>query len=156
MMRSMTGFGQSEIATPDFTCVCRIKSVNNRYMQTNVRLDPPDEELEIRIRRVLQEFAARGSIDVNIRMQRSADANRYTFNDGLLKAIRPALDEAGAQVTLDGLLRAGILRLADGESLNSEEDIETILSCFRRAVADWNQSRCMEGASLFSNDRQLF
>ncbi len=148
MARSMTGFGQATVTITNFTCTSRVKSVNNRYMTISTRIDPPDEELEVRVRRLMQECASRGSIDVNIRTERKGEACGYVFNEALLRALRPALVEAGALVTLDGLVRIGILQIGDGTQVHSEEDVEAILGCLRSAVADWNLSRHSEGATL--------
>jgi len=148
MARSMTGFGQSEASTATLSCTARIKSVNSRFLQITIRIDPPDEELEIAVRRTLQESVTRGSVDASIRAIRTDGGHRFTFNEGLLRSLKPVLEQSGVQMTLDGLIRAGILRLSDGESLNSEEDMEAIMACLRRSIVDWNQSRLTEGGLL--------
>ncbi len=149
MARSMTGFGESELVRERVRCRCRVKSVNNRYLQIAVRIEPADEELEIGVRRFVQDRVSRGSLDVSMKLVReSSGAERAVFHESLFDAMKPALAVTGALVTLDGLVRAGIVEVLDEGPEATGEDREALMSCVRQAVEEWDQSRETEGAAL--------
>ena len=54
MLKSMTGFGTATVTTPTFVATVDVKSVNGRFLKTQVRVPsgrPPQErELEILVK----------------------------------------------------------------------------------------------------------
>lgn len=149
MARSMTGFGQSELVRDDLRCACRLKSVNNRFLQISLRTDPTDEELETAVRRLVQESVTRGSLDITIKVQQVREGSkRITFNSALFEAIRPTLEQTSAQITLDGLVRTEILEISTDTCAEDAGHREALMGCLREALRDWDRSRETEGAAL--------
>ncbi|MEW6367414.1 MAG: DUF1732 domain-containing protein [Acidobacteriota bacterium] len=145
----MTGFGQAEAATGTIACVSRVKSINGRYLQISVRLDPLDDELEIQIRRLLQERAVRGAVDVNVKVRRSpAPATNLRFHRDAYQALQPVLSETAAGVTLEGLVRAGIIEPEGQDEPLAPEDRAAVMACVQQAVSAWESSRKTEAGSL--------
>ena len=145
----MTGFGQADATSGTLTCLSRVKSMNGRYLQVSVRLDPLDDELDIQIRRLLQERVTRGAIDVNVKVRRSLEpAANLRFHRDAYQALQPVLSETAAQVTLDGLIRAGIIDPAGQDEPLTPEGRAAVMACMQQAVSAWERSREAEAASL--------
>lgn len=66
MLKSMTGFGRSEIEKNNRRLTVEIKSVNHRYLDLSVKLPKKLNFFEATIRNVLKEYISRGKIDVYI------------------------------------------------------------------------------------------
>ena len=84
MIRSMTGFGRSEAVNDFRKLSIEIKSVNNRYLDFNIRMPRRFNFLESKLRGVLKEYAVRGKIDVFINCEEYADeAGALKYNEAL-------------------------------------------------------------------------
>lgn len=66
MIKSMTGFGRSEIINSDRKIVVEIKGVNHRYCDMSVRLPKKLNYFEATIRNYLKEYINRGKVDIII------------------------------------------------------------------------------------------
>lgn len=65
-LSSMTGFGQAEVSTPSGTYQVEIRGVNNRFLEIQTRMPRSFTNLEQKIKKLLSNKIARGSIAVNI------------------------------------------------------------------------------------------
>jgi uncharacterized protein (TIGR00255 family) len=95
MASSMTGFGQAESGgqSPARYRV-ETKSVNHRYLDVAVRMPRDIQLLEERVRRTVQNYAARGRVDVYINRQEGQDEMAtVVFDRTLAAAYLEALDE---------------------------------------------------------------
>ena len=92
MMKSMTGFGRFHEENAAREITVEIRSVNNRFLDCNVRLPRRYDGAEERIKAYLKEHGvSRGKVDISISVTEHTDA-----------AASVALDEA----YLEGYLRA--------------------------------------------------
>ena len=66
MLKSMTGFARHENQNNDHTCKVEIRSVNNRFIDINIRLPKSLANLEIPLKKVVKTRCARGSFDISI------------------------------------------------------------------------------------------
>ncbi|MBO5424694.1 MAG: YicC family protein [Lachnospiraceae bacterium] len=64
MIKSMTGFGRSEIVNDERKIVVEIKAVNHRYCDMNVKLPKKLNYFENNIRNLLKTYIQRGKVDV--------------------------------------------------------------------------------------------
>ena len=65
-LSSMTGFGQAEVSSPSGTYHFEIRSVNNRFLEIQTRMPRSFSNLEQKIKKLLSNKIARGSVAVNI------------------------------------------------------------------------------------------
>jgi uncharacterized protein (TIGR00255 family) len=72
MIRSMTGFGESEIAVPAGRLRVELRTVNHRYLNVNARLPMALARWEPEIREWLRRFFVRGHVNCTVRLERSA------------------------------------------------------------------------------------
>ncbi|MDD6328876.1 MAG: YicC family protein [Lachnospiraceae bacterium] len=66
MIKSMTGFGRSEIITEERKIVVEMKAVNHRYCDMNLKLPRRLNCFENTIRNLLKDYIQRGKVDVFI------------------------------------------------------------------------------------------
>lgn len=66
LIKSMTGFGRSEILNEDRKIVVEIKAVNHRYCDLGVKLPKKLNYFETNIRNYLKDYIQRGKVDVFI------------------------------------------------------------------------------------------
>lgn len=86
MIKSMTGFGRGEFTKDDKKVIVEIKSVNHRYLDTNVRLPRKLNFLENYIRNLVKEALSRGKVDVFINYEdHSEERASIEYNETLAK-----------------------------------------------------------------------
>ena len=64
MIKSMTGFGRGEHASETLKFTVEMKSVNHRYLDSNVRIPKEYAFLDTSIRSELKKYLGRGKVDV--------------------------------------------------------------------------------------------
>src|ERR1044072_3600301 len=71
-MKSMTGFGRGAFMGQDFAVTVELKTVNNRFLDVNLRLSQELNQLEATIKRQIGNQLSRGGVDVNLTYERAA------------------------------------------------------------------------------------
>ena len=66
MIKSMTGFGRSEISNEERKITVEMKSVNHRYCDISIKLPKKLSLYEVSIRNLLKNYISRGKVDVFI------------------------------------------------------------------------------------------
>jgi len=67
----MTGFGRSDGQNEDLNCKVEIRSVNNRFIEINTRLQRNLQLLEAPLKKLVKSRCARGSFDVTITLEKT-------------------------------------------------------------------------------------
>lgn len=92
----MTGFGRATAAEDSYSIMVELKSVNNRFLDVNLRLNSELNALEPVIKRVIGNRLSRGRVDVNLQYER-IDDSAYELNRpliaGFLTAMKTMKDE---------------------------------------------------------------
>ncbi|MDR5658330.1 YicC/YloC family endoribonuclease [Serpentinicella sp. ANB-PHB4] len=92
MIKSMTGFGRSEFQYNNTYFTIEIKSVNNRYMDINIKCPKKFTYLEDQIRQLFKQKIKRGRVDVFINYDQVGEKDvRVTPNVLLAKEYLDAL-----------------------------------------------------------------
>lgn len=155
MANSMTGFGHGETMVNGKKVTCDVKSVNNRYLDIQVRMARSISNLEYIVRDLTRNYINRGKLDFSIYIEDSGEESRRVFCDfPLAEAYKAALEELGAVLERPYLLQVsdlvafpGVLQAENAESDGSEwisilsESVEMALN----ALCDM---RGQEGARL--------
>ena len=105
----MTGYGRAHGAVPGIGFSVEIKSVNARGLDIRMRLTPGYDALEPEIRRRIGKALSRGSVTVNLNIEREGEGGRVVVNHEALDAVLGALREIAGKVdaakpTLEGIL----------------------------------------------------
>ena len=103
MIRSMTGYGRGDVRSESGTISIEMRSVNNRYLDVQVKLPRILNPLETRVRKSVQEGISRGRVDVFI-ARSGADASpfRFTVDHQRAQQYLDALSELKERYSLPG------------------------------------------------------
>ncbi|HXH69596.1 MAG TPA: YicC/YloC family endoribonuclease [Pyrinomonadaceae bacterium] len=151
-MKSMTGFGRGAVTEENFAVSVEIKTVNNRFLDLNLRLANELQSLEANIKRLIQSRLSRGRIDVFINYERTSDVI-YELNRPLISGYLSALKEMQNEFLLSGepdlnliaRLPNALLTRADDLTENFTDGIETAV---KLALEELENMREAEGESL--------
>lgn len=155
MIHSMTGYGRSEAALHDHSIVVELRSVNNRYLDCNVRMPRVYACAEEAVLGEVKAGVSRGKVEVSVTVDAlGGDAVSVSLNQPVAAGYLRALEEMSQlyglknDVTLSLLSRfPEVFRVERGP-----EDLEQLTGDIRTvaaaAVADFNAMRAREGDRL--------
>lgn len=155
MIKSMTGYGSAKGQADGFEITVELKSVNNRYLDTSVRLPRSFIFAEDAVKSAVQSHISRGKVDVFVSIDTSA-ANDMTVkvNEPLLKGYIEAIRHISEEYNLhDDLTALSVSRFPDVLSVerrdvDAEEISAAIKSVCEQALADFDAMRLREGEKL--------
>jgi uncharacterized protein (TIGR00255 family) len=158
---SMTGFGRAERLDDEVHAVVEIKSVNNRYLDVSIALPGSLSILEPQMRELVAKHAARGRIEVYVRLRDLAGELSVSVDKLALAGYLGAMDEVRRAASLEEDATLGDLISLDGvltvERIHDRERYWSILEpLLLEALAQFVESRHQEGARLQDDiQRQL-
>jgi uncharacterized protein (TIGR00255 family) len=155
-LESMTGFGRCDGASSTAQWSIEIKSVNGRGLDVRLKVPPALEKLEPQIRQHVSMRFARGSFQLSITQQKSANASTIRINEPLLEALLDQLTMLAARkgvapVTLDALLGIkGVVETNESADFGPEESGQgaEILRALDVALDELKSARREEGKAL--------
>ena len=167
MILSMTGYGRSNAEHPDISCQVEIRSVNNRFLKTVIRLPDDMADCEVEIERRLREKLGRGAITVTVSAVRPESAAAAPVN---LAAARLYLEQLlslaqgvwrekpdHAALTIDLAQILSLPGVCLPSHSNEEEALRQralVLRLTDEAIAQLLQMRRREGQALWRDLRE--
>lgn len=155
MVKSMTGYGRHESVLHGRTLVIEVKSVNNRYLDCNVRLPRVYICAEDGVQRRVKEVISRGKVDVYVNIENNTEeAVSVTLNQpvaaGYMEALRKMADTFGLNpdISIDLLSKFPDVFKVDKVPENLEELTADIHAVTEEALRDFDAMRCREGEKL--------
>lgn len=155
MIKSMTGFGSAKGVVEGIEITVELKSVNNRYLDTSVRLPRNFLFAEEAVKAVISSHISRGKVDVFVTISSSgADDLTVSVNEPLLKGYVDAIAHIADEYSLPNDMSATALsRFPDVLSVEKKElDNEKITEGLREiteaALIDFDKMRLKEGEKL--------
>lgn len=97
----MTGFGRGAFVGDNFAVTVELKTVNNRFLDVNLRLSQEMSALESTIKRQIGNRLSRGRVDVNLTYERSVEVS-YELNRPLINGYLAALKDMQTEFSLEG------------------------------------------------------
>lgn len=154
MPNGMTGFGRA-VATHALGAVtAEVKTVNNRFLKVGMRLPDAFAELESMLEAQVRAALARGSVYVNISLDRGRPDVSYSLNEDLIRQWWPRLRamarETGAkEPDLAALLAMPGAVLEQGEKVQADESLNaTVSEALAGALKGVQEMRAREGEAL--------
>ena len=155
MVKSMTGYGNAKGQAEGLEISVELKSVNNRFLDTAVRLPRSFLFAEDAVKSTVQSHISRGKVDVFVTVD-SASAGNMTVkvNEPLLRGYIDALRHISEEYSLENDLTAlSVSRFPDVLSVEkSDMDAEAIaaaiVSVTEQALCDFDAMRLREGEKL--------
>lgn len=155
-LSSMTGYARAQGGVPGISFSIEIKTVNARGLDVRLRMTPGYDVLEGEIRRRIGKALSRGSVTVNLNVDREGEGGRVVVNRQALDAVLEAIKEIGQltnspRPTPDGILGLkGVLEQHDAPlDADTEEKLHAaIYEAVDHALGDLKVSRKAEGVHL--------
>ena len=155
MVKSMTGYGRAVQTVNGREFTVEIRSVNNRYLDCNVKLPRVISFAEDAVKQAVKAAVSRGKVDVFISLNSEAsDDVQVKLNkpvvEGYLAAMRQMVDEYGVKddISVSTLARMNDVFVVEKPQTDEDQLKSDLLSVVEQAIANYNQMRAVEGAAL--------
>jgi uncharacterized protein (TIGR00255 family) len=157
MIKSMTGFGKSEMIFPDKKISIEIKTLNSKGTDISIKLPGILRSREMEIRQKLSEILERGKIEASILYEMNTLSLSSHINKEVFKAYFNELTEITKELNIkdDYSIVSSILRLPEVISSERSEKIEpdenewTLISTLLdQALLEVDNFRIQEGNVL--------
>jgi uncharacterized protein (TIGR00255 family) len=161
----MTGFGESHCQQDGLAVAVEVRSINNRYFKLTVRACEGYGGLEPLIDAEVRRTVHRGTVQVNVRVERPLSPEAFRINVDVVERYRAQLraiqqGEPEQTVPLAALLPLpGVINEADGTAFDPAADWPLIEQVLKAAMQGMLQMRTEEGkamaADLLGNCRSI-
>lgn len=155
MIKSMTGYGRAQGSFSGGEITVEVKSVNNRYLDANVKLPRVYGYIEDAIKAQVQKAISRGKVDVFVTINTAgADNVKISVNgpvvEGYLSAMRQIVQDYGVQddISVSCLTQFNDVFLVEKQQQDENEAKAAILAVVQEALAAFDEMRQREGAAL--------
>ena len=155
MIKSMTGFGRGEHASESLKFTVEMKSVNHRYLDSNVRIPKEYAYMDTSIRSELKRYLGRGKVDVFVTYEILGEVEYdLQFNEHLAQEYVDAYARMAERFHLVNDLTAArlgaqpeIFRLKE-DSMDEDEVWNILKQALDKALEMLVEARKREGANL--------
>ena len=155
MIKSMTGFGRSEIVKGNRKISVEIKSVNHRYLEAGIKMPKKLNVFESRMRDLLKKYAARGKIDIFINYEDDSENQvNLKFNQNIADEYMAIFNNMSEKynlkndMTVGGLARFPEVITMDEVQEDEEELWHFIEEAMKAALEQFVNTRILEGENL--------
>ncbi len=158
MIKSMTGFGKSEISLPGKKITIEVRSLNSKQLDLSVKSPGIYRSIEFDIRSMAAAEIKRGKADISITVentsvQTSATVNKEIFRE-YLRQVNDALAFSGVDADYDAIIPV-VMRLPEVVSTHTEsltdEEQAAVMQALGEALANFNKFREQEGTTLIND-----
>ncbi len=151
----MTGFGEARGQQDGLAVVIEVRTVNSRYFKLTVRTADGYGALEPQIEAVVRKGVRRGTIQVNLRVDRAKSSEDFKINSGVLDRYRTQLDSLRQQWSLSApvslealLLLPGVVDETAATGLDAAADWPLIGRILQTAIENLTRMRAEEGRTM--------
>jgi uncharacterized protein (TIGR00255 family) len=151
----MTGFGEAHSQQDGLAVAVEIRTINNRFFKLSVRTTEGYASLEPQIEGLVRHSIHRGTIQVNVRVDRKRSPEDYRINVDVLDRYRRQLEslqqqwDVGRAVSFEALLPLpGVVDDASGEAVDATEDWPVIEATLQIALGNLGRMRGEEGRAM--------
>lgn len=154
MIKSMTGYGKSELVKETRSYRVEIRSVNHRYLDISVKMPRIISYLEDEVKKEISKYITRGKVEVYITFEdTSAEGKQININKELAKAYIQELRNLAMQENISANIEVTeITKFPDVLKIeNSEEDEKTkeeLLEAVTVAAKGLVEMRTIEGNKI--------
>ena len=155
MIKSMTGFGRSEIVKGNRKISVEIKSVNHRYLEAGIKMPKKLNVFESRMRDLLKKYATRGKIDIFINYEDDSESQvNLKFNQNIADEYMAIFNNMSEKynlkndMTVGGLARFPEVITMDEVQEDEEELWHFIEEAMKAALDQFVNTRILEGENL--------
>lgn len=167
MLISMTGFGEARSQAGGMAVAVEVRTINSRHLKLSYRSSEGYAALEPEVEAITRESIRRGTVQLNLRVDRRSSSEDYHINTDVLENYRRQIEQytGGHSESSDPTMLQLLLSLPGSVDEKSRgdhdphEDWPTIEPVIREALAAMAKMRAEEGvalaADLAHNGRQI-
>jgi uncharacterized protein (TIGR00255 family) len=151
----MTGHGEAHVRENGVSVAVEVRTINSRYFKLSVRAGEGYGSLETPIENIVRKHVRRGTIQVNVRIDREASADDYKLNTAVLAGYRSQLESLKTELhLLDALPLESLLALPGvvderaAKNLDAESDWPLIERTLTAALENLARMRSEEGRAM--------
>ncbi len=155
MIRSMTGFGRSEISGDKHKITVEIKSVNHRYLDLTLKMPRKFNPFEAVIRNELKQKIKRGKVDVYISYEDySAESSAVKYNEAIAAEYLSCLKQMAKTFGLENDIRVSTLsRYPDvfsmeDQAVDADAMLPDLMNAVNAAADAFVDAKIREGEAL--------
>lgn len=155
MIKSMTGYGQGICQFEDYRINVEIKTVNNRYLDTNIKLYKQYQFLEEAVRDAIAKKISRGKLDVLIQFENVKKDDRVvTINEEVARGYFDAMNKMSEifgienDISVSKLSHFPDVFTVEKKEQDKEKISSDVLSVLEEAIENLAISRENEGKRL--------
>ena len=157
-IRSMTGYGSAKGTVAGMELTAELKSVNNRYLDVNVRMPRGFLFAEESMKAAVAKHISRGKVDVFLTVNSTGSEDTVVrVNEPLLRAYLTALSDVSERYGLvNDLTVSSVSRFPDVLSVEKAETDQDELAAgltalLEQALCDYDAMRIKEGSRLLAD-----
>lgn len=160
-IRSMTGFGLAEGASPSGTYRVEIRGVNNRFLELQLRLPKFAANLESRVKKEISSIISRGSVTVLISCDREEGDSKLAWDKKSVDSYMQIFNEINKSYKLDSKITlSDLLHFSDfikSETGAFDEDMlwKHLKPVLVESVAAFQKARETEGAFIIKDLKKI-
>jgi uncharacterized protein (TIGR00255 family) len=146
----MTGYGEARFEEERWTIQVEVRTVNNRHVKLSAKISDPYGAKEADVEHLVREKIKRGSVQLNLRVERPRRPDDYRLNLVALASYREQLksmhgfgEQANDLTQL--LMLPGVVEDCRLPEPVTDEDWATIASVVSKALDQLHSSRAAEG-----------
>lgn len=151
-MKSMTGFGRNTVSEETFSVSVELKTVNNRFLDVNIRLSGEMQPLEGTIKHLIGERLSRGRVEVNLQYDRTEEVT-YELNRSMITGYLKAMKQMQDEFELSGEPDLNVIARLPNVVIPKKDDLKPefvagIVTALSGALDDLEKMREKEGDLL--------
>ena len=155
MLRSMTAYGRHSATVGNKEIIIEMKSVNNRFLDCNVKLPRSHSYLEDRVKKeITARGISRGKLEVSIIINQTESETQIIvdrgFADAYIAALRSLRDEFGLRddISVMSVARHPDVFTFKAPDVDEEQEWADVLSVLSPAIDGFIAAREREGANI--------
>ncbi|MBR3934631.1 MAG: YicC family protein [Clostridia bacterium] len=157
MIKSMTGYGSAEGLFEKYKITVEVKTVNNRYLDTNIRTYKQYSFLEEIARECISKSVNRGKVDMFIQFEAiGIDEIKVTLNEGVALGFKDAVNKLSEvtgipnNASISSYFHFPDMFTIEKEEKDKEQIILDAKKVIEEALCDLSSNRLREGERLKS------
>ena len=155
MINSMTGYGEAKGEVNGVSYVVEIKTLNNRYFKTIIRLPELAAFLEEDIDKLLRKNLSRGTVNYVLRLKDTSANTLFDINETALQAVVEKLSRPASSASVKGTVDVGNLLNLPGiiQPVSPEKEVaekikKLVCQISQQAIDKVEKMRAAEGKLL--------
>ena len=155
MIKSMTGFGRSEVGTEIRKITVEMKAVNHRYCELSLKMPKKLSIFDAAIRNQLKKYISRGKVDVFITYTDTTEGKACVrYNEELAREYLKNLRQIGAEFGIEDDIRTSTLArfpevlVLEEQTIDETELVDMLTEAVDIAAKQFVETRITEGAHL--------